>query len=90
MIGVRADRLYWRISLAVSKPSMSNDDVGSPRTRFEDLLQRSRGAGADQLVAGSSSTISKTRAFRVVDDEDWRSPSSAEVVEFRVQQHSQP
>ena len=98
MIGVCAERLYWRISLAVSKPSMSGMLTSSriaANSVLEDLLQRlGARADADQVVAEvledgvkTSSFSGRSSTMRMLA----RSPSScAEVVELRVQRHSQP
>ena len=67
MIGVCAERLYWRISAAVSKPSMSGMLTSSRITAnscLQDSLQRlAARARADEFWPRSSSTVRKTSSF---------------------------
>ena len=67
MIGVCAERLYWRISLAVSKPSMSGM-LTSSRIAANSLFRISFSASAPERAQTSSwprssSTVWKTRSF---------------------------
>jgi hypothetical protein len=95
---VFAERLYLRISAAVSKPSMSGMFT-SRRTAANSFLRISRSASAPERAQTSScprlsSTVVKTSSFsgQVVDDEDAGAlvVVRSRFVRVRAQRHSQP
>jgi hypothetical protein len=98
MIGVCAERLYWRISPAVSKPSMSGM-LTSSRITANSRCRISFSASlpephADDLVAEVLEDGAEDEQLlrQVVDDQDARAfvARIAQVVELRVAQHNQP